>query len=468
MSVIHSYNDTICAPATILGTGAISIIRISGPRTHEILDSILVFKQGKASDKKGYSLHKALLGELDEVMVALFRSPASYTGEDAAEIYCHASQYIGQRAIELLCESGCRLAEPGEFTRRAFLSGKMDLAQAEAVADVIASQSAEQHRIAMNQLRGGYSRELSSIREELVSLAALMELELDFSEEELEFADRARLYELAQSSSAKCQKLAESFSLGNAIKSGIPIAIVGAPNSGKSTLLNTLLKEERAIVSDIAGTTRDTVEECCVIGGLKYRFIDTAGIHHSEDKVERMGIERSINKIKEARIVLLVVDPSDSYADEDIQTILNEVDGGNQRIIVLENKCDLMVNKSVTSANKIVSLAENKGLNPVIIKCSAKYGDGIEQLLSELSKWGSLSVTSDTLVTNARHAEALKRASQQLGIVRDALLQSSPYISNDLLAEDLRIAITSLGEITGEIDNDEILGKIFTEFCIGK
>ena len=296
-------NDTICAPATSVGAGAISVVRISGPEAMAAVDRVVRFRNGDAASAPGYSVKFGSVEGLDEVLVAIFRAPHSYTGEDSAEISCHASPYIVSTLLDRLTEAGCRLAEPGEFTQRAFLNGKMDLAQAEAVADVIASATSAQHRVAMNQLRGGYSAELRGLRKQLLELTALMELELDFSEEDVEFADRSRLRELLDTACSHCRQLADSFRLGNAIRNGVPVAIVGAPNSGKSTLLNALLRDDRAIVSDVPGTTRDTVEETCVIDGVLFRFIDTAGIRASSDEVERLGIERTFRKISEAEIV---------------------------------------------------------------------------------------------------------------------------------------------------------------------
>ena len=345
-----NYSDTVCAPATSVGTGAVSVIRISGPESLRIVDKVVRFRSGSASESRGYVLKYGEIPGVDEVVAGIYRAPHSYTGEDSVELCCHASAYIAGRILELLCDSGCRLAEAGEFTRRAFVNGKMDLAQAEAVADVIASSSEAQHRVALNQLRGGYSAELGKIRAELLELTSLMELELDFSEEDLEFADRGRLEALLDDAIARCSSLADSFRLGNAIRNGVPVAIVGAPNSGKSTLLNALLHDERAIVSDVPGTTRDTVEETCVIGGVLFRFIDTAGIRETSDKVELLGIERSFNKAAGAEVVLGVVDAADSPAPENpaddssvsgqIRKLVGMVDLGRQKLVLLMNKCD--------------------------------------------------------------------------------------------------------------------------------
>ena len=308
-----NFSDTVCAPATSVGTGAVSMVRVSGPDSLAIVDKVVRFRSGSASESRGYTLKYGEIPDVDEVVAGIYRAPHSYTGEDSVELCCHASAYIVGRILELLTDAGCRLAEAGEFTRRAFVNGKMDLAQAEAVADVIASGSEVQHRVAMNQLRGGYSEELGKIRAELLELTSLMELELDFSEEEVEFADRSRLAALLDDAISRCTALADSFRVGNAIRNGVPVAIVGAPNSGKSTLLNALLHDERAIVSDVPGTTRDTVEETCVIGGVLFRFIDTAGIRETADKVERLGIERSFSKAAEAEVVLGMVDVWDAF-----------------------------------------------------------------------------------------------------------------------------------------------------------
>ena len=536
---MENLNDTICAPATLPGTGAISIVRVSGPDTFKIIDSQVSFLHGCASQAKGYTLKRGRFGELDDILVAIFRSPASYTGEDSAELYCHASAYIVQHILDALCRAGCRLAEAGEFSRRAFLSGKMDLAQAEAVADVIASQTEAQHRIAMNQLKGGYSAELGKVREQLVELSALVELELDFSEEDVEFADRERLRGLLEGASAKCEALAGSFRVGNAIRSGVPIAIVGEPNSGKSTLLNALLGDERAIVSEFAGTTRDTVEECAVIGGMLFRFIDTAGIRESDDPVEKMGIGRSIEKLRSAEIVLVVSEarsssgmagseydgggeegvgsgeagaaggvPGSKYDGEGEEGVgsgeagaaegvpgseydgdgekmtdawwmdLNEqekrlleiTDCQRQKVILLRNKCDLLrgktgYNKNVSVDNTFVLPINHKDITVNILEISAKQGTGLDHLRQMLANWAGQDRNNEILVTNARHADALRRSSEAL---RRSISALDNNLSAELLAEDLRAAISHISEITGEITTDEILGEIFVRFCIGK
>lgn len=483
-------NDTICAPATPVGGGAVSIIRISGPKCFEIVDSVVEFLNGSAVGAKGYTLKRGRLTELDDVLVGIFRAPKSYTSEDCAEIYCHASPYIVRSALDLLCSKGCRMAEPGEFTRRAFINGKMDLAQAEAVADLIASSSRAQHRVASSQLRGGYSQELRQIRGSLVELSALLELELDFSEEDVEFADRSRLETLLGSALARCETLADSFALGNAIRNGIPLAIAGAPNSGKSTLLNALLGDERAIVSDIPGTTRDTVEDTKVIGGVLFRFIDTAGIRESSDQIERMGIERSVEALRKAYLSLCVVDLSSENAVQDCLEILNLCRGCGQKVLLVLNKIDLagktgeegglalvvgsetdnlvgnlLFNKNVSSINKIVSSSDYKGIVLDSVRISAKSGFGLDKLRELIVSACGTDIQGDILVTSKRHADALRSSAAALRACLDGLHSG---ISPDLLAEDLREALRHLGSITGEITSDEVLGEIFGKFCVGK
>ena len=460
--------DTICAPATSVGTGAVSVVRVSGPQAHAVVDTLVRFRSGSAAQAKGYSLKFGEIDGLDEVLVSLFRAPHSYTGEDAAEICCHASPFIVSTLLERLTEVGCRLAEPGEFTQRAFVNGKMDLAQAEAVADVIASSTSAQHRVAMNQLRGGYSAELRGLRKQLLELTALMELELDFSEEDVEFADRARLRTLLDTACSHCRQLADSFRLGNAIRNGVPVAIVGAPNSGKSTLLNALLRDDRAIVSDIPGTTRDTVEETCVIDGVLFRFIDTAGIRESSDEIEILGIERTFRKISEAAIVLGVVEVSDhpESLETALRTMVGKIDFQHQKLLILANKMDENgANKNVNTINYFVKSIDYKQYPILVLEISAKTGLGLETLRSALVERAGIASASGTLVTNARHAAALRDAATSLSTVSDGL---DRHIPTDLLAEDLRSALASLGSITGEITTDEVLGEIFSKFCIGK
>ena len=461
-------NHTVCDPATSVGTGAVSIVRISGPETMAVVDRIVRFRAGTAAQAPGYSLKFGTVDGLDDVVVALYRAPHSYTGEDAAEISCHASPFIVSELLDRLAEAGCPLAEPGEFTRRAFINGKMDLAQAEAVADVIASSTSAQHRVALNQLRGGYSAELRGLRQQLLELSLLLELELDFSEEDVEFADRTRLRALLDTAHSHCRQLADSFRVGNAIRSGVPVAIVGAPNSGKSTLLNALLRDDRAIVSDVPGTTRDTVEETCVVDGILFRFIDTAGIRAAADEVERLGIERTFRKISEAEIVLGVVDVSAPEAAvlEAAKMMCDQVDLGHQQLLILANKCDKSgVNKNVNALNKFVLDTDKERNNIEPLEISAKTGSGLEKLRSALSSRAGIAAATGTLVTNARHAAALRAASDSLRAVSDGLDRGLP---SDLLAEDLRDALASLGTITGAITTDEVLGEIFSKFCIGK
>ena len=600
------------------------MIRVSGADSLCAVDRVVRFDKGSASDSRGYTLKHGNVPGIDEVVVGIYRAPHSYTGEDSAEICCHASPFIASRILGLLCEAGCRLAEPGEFTRRAFTNGKMDLAQAEAVADLIASGSEAQHRVALNQLRGGYSAELAEIRSELLELTSLIELELDFSEEEVEFADRNRLASLLDDVIGRCTTLADSFKAGNAIRNGVPVAIVGAPNSGKSTLLNALLRDDRALVSDIPGTTRDTIEETCVVGGVLLRFIDTAGIRETRDEVERMGIDRALSKAAQAEIVLGVVDAAASPGvdvDDDrtgketgtvvatktetetgmrmriapgsvpphdgfrfmsasvgekchaplasevsaltdcagdtpilpdgiasqIEKIASTVDLSRQKLVLLLNKCDKAEsaaagpvgrsmeleaflrgrfpavaffdeissggisdrgvpgegvlndklsdggipkgrisedvvstgrfldhrdsndvisadNKNVSCTNINVSFADYQKNNPIVLSISAKYGIGLEDLRKVLVSLVGDVPADGVLVTNARHAAALRDAAASLRAVRSGL----DALPGDLLAEDLRAALASLGSITGEICPEEVLGAIFSRFCIGK
>ena len=450
-----NYGDTICAPATSVGAGAISIIRMSGPDALRIADEVVRFTNGTVSSSEGYTLKFGRIPDVDEVLVSIFHAPRSYTGEDSVEISCHASSYIVSRILEMLIAAGARSAEPGEFTRRAFVNGKMDLAQAEAVADVIAAGSEAAHRVAFNQLRGKYSSELKALRDQLVQLASLMELELDFSEEEVEFADRSRLRSLLDETSAHVQRLCDSFRAGNAIKSGVPVAIVGAVNSGKSTLLNALLGEDRAIVSDIPGTTRDTVEDVLTLGGVQFRFIDTAGIREASDTIEKIGIERSLQSLSKAEVVLGVLDGSASPEEAGkAAALIKEHLSPAQTLILLFNKADLV--------SEVPS-----GFPACDLKISAKTGEGLAELKKQISAAYSVAAISadTTLVTNLRHFEALSHAKDDLSHVRAGLDLGT---SSDLLAEDLRSAIRELGSIFGEIAPDEVLGSIFENFCIGK
>ena len=480
--------DTICAPATVPGTGAISVIRVSGPEALTIADKIITCRKGAISEAAGYTIKFGNIFDaagalLDEVLVSVFRAPHSYTGENSVEISCHASSFIVSSVMDLLFAAGCRAAEPGEFTQRAFLNGKMDLAQAEAVADVIASQNAAAHRIAFKQMKGGFSTELRDMRSELLELVSLMELELDFSEEDVQFADRSRLNTLLEALVAHTSRLIDSFKLGNAIKNGVPVAIAGATNTGKSTLLNALLGEDRAIVSDVHGTTRDTIEETLNIDGVLFRFIDTAGLRETEEIVEKIGIERTFKKISEASIVLGMIDLTRDFETtcETVREIIEKVDFETQKLVILLNKTDICeVNKNVSVLNFIVSSLNNKSItsslaeNAVSTDCevpivpiSAKTGAGTDNLRTILasSQRDLLADSDTTLVTNQRHVQALTDARTSLLRVQEGLALNLP---TDLASQDIREAIYHLGSIVGEISTDEVLGNIFRNFCIGK
>ena len=469
--------DTIFAPATVPGTGAISVIRISGPDALTIADKVVSCRRSSISSAKGYTMKFGTICDgsgdiIDEVIASVFRAPHSYTGEDSVELSCHASSYIVSAVMQLLSEAGARAAEPGEFTQRAYLNGKMDLAQAEAVADVISSQNSASHRIAFSQMKGGFSNELREMRSSLLELVSLMELELDFSEEEVEFADRSRLDSLLEGVIAHVSRLIDSFRLGNVIKNGVPVAIAGATNTGKSTLLNALLGEDRAIVSDIHGTTRDTIEETLNIDGILFRFIDTAGLRETSETVEKIGIERTFRKISEASIVLGMVDltrDSETTA-ETIKEIISKVDFHTQKLMILLNKTDISgLNNNVRIKNIIVSELKNKGITSdiTIIPISAKTGVGISELRADLasSQRNLLAESDTTLVTNQRHLQALSDARTSLLRVRSGLASGLP---TDLAAQDIREAIYHIGSIVGEISTDEVLGNIFANFCIGK
>ena len=425
-------NETICALATAPG-GALGIIRISGSQSLEILSRVFSKNLTVALPN---TIHYGHIkdGEdiLDEVLVSIFRAPHSYTGEDSAEISCHGSRYILNKVLELLIKHGCRMAEPGEYTQRAYLNGKMDLSQAEAVADLIASTNKASHQIAMSQLRGHFSSALAQLREQLLKLTSLLELELDFSDhEDLEFADRSELLELTQKIDNHITSLANSFEIGNVLKNGIPVAIIGAPNVGKSTLLNALLGEDRAIVSDQQGTTRDAIEDTIQLGGITFRFIDTAGIRHTDDRIERMGIDRSMAAAQRARIILMMTEPGISYPDIEVRD--------DQTVIRIENKTESF---------------------------QAKYGVGLDQLRQDLIDAAPRTSDTDVIVTNARHYDALLRAHDSIQRVIDGLQQQ---LSGDLLSEDLRQALDTLAEITGgQITPQETLNNIFQHFCVGK
>ncbi|MDD5978843.1 MAG: tRNA uridine-5-carboxymethylaminomethyl(34) synthesis GTPase MnmE [Bacteroidales bacterium] len=461
-------NDAICAIATASGMGAIAVVRLSGQRCHEI--ALSIFKSRTRNlDKSSIVPNKAYFGDLvdgtdvvDEAIVTFFASPHSYTGEDSVEISCHGSVYIQHKVLEILIARGARLAGPGEFSRRAFLNNKLDLAQAEAVADLIASQSEASHKIAVNQLKGGFSKELRDIRSRLLDITSLMELELDFSEEDVEFADRTQLLELIEEAISHIGRLTESFRLGNAIKNGIPVTIAGETNTGKSTLLNAILGEERAIVSDIEGTTRDTVEETFNIFGTLYRFIDTAGIRQTTEEIERIGIERTFKKMEEADVILGMVDMTKGLekAISAIRLIVSKVDRQQQTLIVLCNKRDVARD---FPCERLLSEFEDIPIEFV----SAKDNDDVERIKRFIFNNSSLHSVgaNETLVTNMRHYESLRRSKENLEQVREGIMVG---LSADLLSQDLRQALFYLGSITGEITNDEVLGNIFGRFCIGK
>jgi tRNA modification GTPase len=463
------FESTICAPATS-GAGAISIIRLSGPASFEIADTVFFSQTNKRiAEMPANSVHFGEIREgkevLDEVLVSVFRSPHSYTGENCLEISCHASSYIQKRILELLVEKGANLAGPGEFTQRAFLNGKMDLTQAEAVADLIASENRASHRIAINQMRGGFSRELSQLRNELLHFTSMIELELDFSEEDVEFANRENLSLLIDSMLNIINKLIKSFKSGNVIKNGVPVAIIGKPNVGKSSLLNRLLNDDKAIVSEIAGTTRDSIEDTARIGDITFRFIDTAGIRETADVIENLGIRKTYQKIEQSAIVLLLADARDKadIIKESFQEIRKQIENQDKQLILVLNKSDLSESARTPELQALLDLKENEQL--VEISASKDHNiDKLEQILIRCSELGNLDKDA-VIVSNIRHFEALKHSSENLNRVKEGLKTGLP---SDLLAQDLRQAIYFLGSITGEITTDEVLGNIFKNFCIGK
>ena len=462
--------DTICAIATAQG-GAIGSIRVSGPEAITITGRIFTpAKSGKLlSEQKPYTLTFGRIynGEemIDEVLVSLFRAPHSYTGEDSTEITCHGSSYILQQVMQLLIKNGCRMAQPGEYTQRAFLNGKMDLSQAEAVADLIASSSAATHRLALSQMRGGFSKELTTLREKLLNFTSMIELELDFSEEDVEFADRSALRRLADEIEEVIARLANSFSVGNVIKNGVPVAIIGETNAGKSTLLNVLLNEDKAIVSDIHGTTRDVIEDTVNIGGITFRFIDTAGIRETSDTIESLGIERTFQKLDQAEIVLWMIDSADAISQLTLLSdkILPRCE--HKQLILVFNKVELI---NETQKNELASqFSEHIGSEIESIFISAKQRLHTDELQQRLVAAAHLPTVTqnDVIVTNVRHYEALTRALDAIHRVQEGL---NANISGDFLSQDIRECIFHLSDIAGEVTNDMVLQNIFAHFCIGK
>lgn len=471
-------SDTICALATSQG-GALNVIRVSGEKAFDIVSRIFVPRRGPGLTER--RSHSAVFGDictsgtevLDEALLTVMRAPNSYTGEDTIEISCHASPYITQQIMISLLDLGARQAAPGEFTMRAFLNGKMDLSRAEAVADLIASTSQASHRLAINQLKGGFSNELGTLRDKLLRLTSLIELELDFSEEDVEFADRGELMQLCNEVEGVISRLADSFSVGNAVKNGVPVAIVGETNTGKSTLLNALLHEERAIVSDICGTTRDTVEGMMTLSGVTFRFVDTAGVRDTDDVIERIGIERTLEQLRKSSIALWLIDSTAGYGQiEETASRLLPVCTG-KKLAVLVNKCDIIDPLSLSRVMEYgKAMVEKYGKETEwdsrdLWAISARQGtnmDRLEEFLVRSAALPSIS-TGDVVVTNVRHYEALVRALENIKEVKQSLANG---ISGDLVSEPLRAAIRNLSEIVGEVTNDEVLGNIFANFCIGK
>lgn len=467
--------DTIISLATPPGMGAIAVIRISGDDAILIVNDHFRSKFGykKLIAQKSHTIHLGTIEKgkriIDEVLVSIFKAPHSYTGENIVEISCHGSIYIQQEIIQLFLKNKVRLADPGEFTMRAFLNGKLDLSQAEAVADLIASDSKASHQIAMQQMRGGFSNEIENLRQELLNFASLIELELDFSEEDVEFANREDFQQLITKISGVLKRLIESFAYGNVVKNGIPVTIIGEPNVGKSTLLNALLNEEKAIVSEIAGTTRDAIEDEIIIEGVAFRFIDTAGIRHTEDIVESIGIQKTYEKAAQAKVIIYLFDASlIRYQDDEkekaflglvkheLEKIKNKFP--DKKIITVANKIDLLSDHEIENINSILE-------NPICI--SAKNNDGIDQLNNELTSLINKGLLSgdQTIITNSRHFDALNKALEEINTVQKGIDQN---LSSDLIAIDVRQALYHLGEITGKVTTDDLLGNIFANFCIGK
>ena len=476
-----THNDTIVALATPSGAGAIAVIRLSGSEAIAIATGL--FHSARAKELSSQKTHTVHLGQIkdgdriiDEVLATIFKNPHSYTGEDVVEFSCHGSHYIQQEIIQLCLRSGCRMASPGEFTLRAFLNGKMDLSQAEAVADLIAGDSEASHQLAIQQMRGGFSNEIKRLREELLNFASLIELELDFAEEDVEFANREEFQKLIAKITQVLKRLIDSFATGNVLKNGIPVAIVGEPNVGKSTLLNALLNEERAIVSDIAGTTRDSIEDELTIGGIGFRFIDTAGIRETTDTIEGLGIQKTFQKMEQAQVVVYLFDASYILPDEtpsalraslprrgELSSILLEIEKVKNQfpqksMVVIANKVDILSEEEITDLKSQIA-----GLHLL----SAKSGQGVDALkkvLLDFVNTGALR-NNETIVTNSRHYDALLKALEEIHKVQEGI---NSGLSGDLLAIDIRQALYYFGEITGEITNDDLLGNIFANFCIGK
>lgn len=465
-------SETICAIATAPGIGAIATIRLSGSDSKQILQKI--FYPSKFTDnwiQKGYALHYGAVKQddvlIDDVIVSIFNAPHSFTGEESVEISCHGSVYIQQEILKLLIQYGARLARPGEFTQRAFLNGKLDLSQAEAVADLIASSSAASHKLALSQMKGGYSRELQELRHALLQFLSMLELELDFSEEEVEFADRQQLRLLASNVEQRISALLTSFSIGNAIKTGIPVCIVGEPNVGKSTLLNTILNEEKAIVSDIPGTTRDVIEDTMVIGGKTFRFMDTAGIRDTINQIEQLGIDRTFAKIDSASIVLFLIDVTSplNYIKKNIASIKRKI-SNDKKLYIVVNKIDLITHEQLETRfdkKNFDELSEHDDF----ICISAKHKRNIDSLINALLHevhYGDIT-QDDAILTNTRHYEALQHAHDAIQLVLQGI---DTNLSHDLLSLELRQVLHYIGEITGAINTEEMLGYIFQNFCIGK
>ena len=462
--------DTIVALATPSGAGAIAVIRISGNDAIVLAESIFESVSGKKlSNQKSHTVHLGHIIDdtktLDQVLVTIFKGPNSYTGENTVEISCHGSTFIQQQIIQLLLRKGCQIAQPGEFTLRSFLNGKMDLSQAEAVADLISSDNEASHQIAMQQMRGGFSNEIAKLREELLNFASLIELELDFAEEDVAFADRTQFNELLNRIEFVLKRLIDSFAVGNVIKNGIPVAIVGEPNVGKSTLLNALLNEERAIVSEIAGTTRDTIEDELVIGGISFRFIDTAGIRETTDIIEGIGIKKTFEKIEQAQVVLYLVESRKSK----VESLLLQIEELKQihpekPFIVIINKVDLLSENEISEILNALSTFDFR-LSTIFISAKNKAGiNELKNLLLSFVNTGALR-NNDTIVTNSRHYDSLLKALEEILKVKEGL---EINLSSDLIAIDIREALYHFGMITGQVTNDELLGNIFANFCIGK